>query len=164
MSSTEKTGAPKDYPVQINNHINNYASEKKDEKKSGHIPGRSIYLCTELVLHYGLALRYPEAYVPGLVAGAAFGLYKGYYQGDCGTFGLGARATTFGKEGITTKLWMLAEEIGIKALAALKAAESIHVGGYQLGLAVPATWAFSLGSDLSREVCKELTPPKKAKT
>lgn len=164
MTSATITGGTKDYPIQINNNITNYATGKPEEKKAeGHIPGRWIYFSTEMALQYGMAMRYPEAYGVGLAAGAMYGLYKGAYKGDPGTFGLGERGTTFGKAGISHKLWMIAEEIGIKAIAALKIAESNIFGGYNGGPFVSTGWAFSLASDLSREVCKELIS-KKAKT
>lgn len=155
----------KDYPsLTIINNINTKPEKAGNSKNSvSYLPGRLLYAALEIgFIHHEMFTRsaqdpypiYRLTYLTGVVAGAAFGLYKAAFKGDVEPR-LEKRAETFAQQGALTKGIMLAELL-VSGPGILTVLESEPIKDLGLGNFAALGWGFSLGADLSRYAYQNL--------
>jgi len=144
-------------PIQIVNNINTEKKDEKKDEKGGYLPGRSLYYLAEGYFHYTLfnladatgVKHYQAIYLTGLVAGAAFGLYKAMTTEKKETPGFEQRAVAFGKGGLLNKAISFAELYGTGPLLMGMAESYRPIANMSLANVVAGHWGFSLGYDMS---------------
>ncbi|MBA3815488.1 MAG: hypothetical protein H0X29_03020 [Parachlamydiaceae bacterium] len=160
VSSPQLPGYP---PLTINiNTEKPKEADKKDDKKSqsqAYLPGRVLYLGLEFYLVHQAMLTfdnqlYRETYLASMAAGTAFGLYKSMTTGK--DVDLERRAESFAKSDLINKVFMTSEAyiMGTPMIRlTLRVTE-------RLGNLMPFVCGFSIGSDVSSYLYKNLIPKK----
>ena len=160
------------YPPQAIHITVNMTPEKekkkeKKEEKSAYTPEAEFYVAIDLLKHAAVISRkvigcetscqpiYRATYGVALTAGALFGVYKAY-AGSKPCRDIAKRANVFTEGSLTKKLWVIADQVSLKAGGFLFAEQFQLADNLSAGNLAAIYWGFKLGDEAAGFAYKNL--------